>query len=135
MRRALPFLLLSLCLPGTAVHALDAPPRAPHGWREGSNLPPPNSWQGSMSDFEPAIWQHGVWRHARHDRRLGWWYTAGMDWFAFEEPVFPYPDMFTPAGYPGGWWYWCGRSAEYYPYVTACAGGWTPVAPKLLSPS
>jgi hypothetical protein len=135
MRRQFLFLLVGFALLSTASQALNARAGGAQGWREGSNLPPPNHWQGSVDDFDPGYWQHGVWRHARHDGRLGWWYRVRMDWFAFEEPVLPYPDMFTPAGYPAGWWYRCDAVEEYYPYVTLCPGLWSGVAPKLLGQS
>lgn len=27
------------------------------------------------------------------------------------------------------WWYYCGKPAGYYPYVSACPSGWTRVSP------
>lgn len=132
MRRPFCLLLLSLCLLGTAALAQDASSR---GRPDGSNLPPPRHWQGNMDDFDPGFWQHGSWRHGLHNGRMGWWYKVRMDWFGFEEPVFPHPDLLIPPGQAAGWWYWCDAAQDYYPYVTLCPGPWSQVAPRLLGPS
>ena len=34
------------------------------------------------------------------------------------------------SGHPEGYWYFCAETQAYYPYVTECAGGWQPVAPR-----
>jgi hypothetical protein len=99
---------------------------------EGSNLPPPQKWQGSMDDFDPGFWQHGVWRHGLHDHRMGWWYKVRNDWFAFDEPILPYPDLFTPTGYATGWWYWCDAAGDYYPYATLCPARWTQLPRQMI---
>ncbi|MEN6585085.1 MAG: hypothetical protein ABFE02_03410 [Sulfuricella sp.] len=31
---------------------------------------------------------------------------------------------------PGNYWYYCGESRGYYPYVKTCPGGWQRVAPQ-----
>jgi hypothetical protein len=31
---------------------------------------------------------------------------------------------------PAGYWYYCGGSRAYYPYVKECPGGWQRVAPQ-----
>ncbi len=31
---------------------------------------------------------------------------------------------------PAGYWYYCGDSRAYYPYVKECPGGWQRVAPQ-----
>jgi len=117
-------IMLALTFLASAARAL--------AWQEGSNLPPPQKWQGQMDDFDPGYWQHGVWRHGLHNHRLGWWYKVRMDWFAFDEPALPYPSHLTPAGYPAGWWYWCDPAGDYYPYVTLCPAPWTQMKPRLL---
>ncbi len=34
------------------------------------------------------------------------------------------------ASLPQGYWYYCGESKTYYPYIKECPGGWQPVAPQ-----
>ncbi len=57
-------------------------------------------------------------------------------------PAYPYPPVYTapPVQYvlppvqqgppPVQYWYYCNRPQGYYPYVTACPGGWRQVQPK-----
>jgi hypothetical protein len=35
----------------------------------------------------------------------------------------------APAPTGGNWWYYCGDSRAYYPYVKDCPGGWQRVSP------
>src|SRR5262249_25681042 len=37
-------------------------------------------------------WHDGHWFHGRHAGRFGWWWTLGDDWYAYDEPAYPYPD-------------------------------------------
>jgi hypothetical protein len=102
---------------------------SPH--RFGStNLPKPNNWRGNVHDFDLASWQGGNWQHVNHNGRFGWWWTVGPDWYFFDAPVYPYPDLYTPLGQPFGWWYWCDTYSEYYPYVTYCPVAWESVMPS-----
>ncbi len=41
----------------------------------------------------------------------------------------PSPAVVVPPIAPQMFWYYCYKPAGYYPYVTQCAGGWTPVVP------
>ena len=110
-------------------HHDTAPARVtPHRFGN-TNLPRPNSWRGNARDFDLGAWQSGAWRHEDHGGRLGWWWVIGADWFFFDAPVYPYPDLYTPLGEPLGWWYWCDAYNEYYPYVTDCPVAWEPVMP------
>jgi len=93
-------------------------------------LPRPYNWRGNTRDFQPRVWQGGGWRHAMHDGRLGWWWVVGPNWYSFAEPVYPYPDLYTPLGLPLGWWYWCDPLQQYYPYVTVCPVPWESVMPR-----
>lgn len=120
-------------------------PRGPMGWHDfhhdtapakiaphrygNTNLPRPNSWHGNVHDFDLGNWQGGGWRHENHGGRFGWWWVVGPDWYFFDEPVYPYPDLYTPLGEPIGWWYWCDAYNEYYPYVTYCPVEWEAVMP------
>jgi len=94
------------------------------------------------------VWRGGEWRHARHDGRLGWWWIAGGMWYFYPQPVYPYPDPYTPpvvvvqtapAPVPqppaptvqpqqaAQVWYYCEASKTYYPYVSSCPAGWKTV--------
>ena len=113
-----------------AFHHDTAPARiAPH--RFGStNLPRPNGWRGDVHRFDVPNWQRGAWQHVVHGGRLGWWWVVGPDWYFFNAPVYPYPDIYTPYDRPFGWWYWCDPYQEYYPYVTTCPVLWESVMPR-----
>ncbi len=137
---------------GHAAGAFHAPPvfhggpRGPVGWGDfhhdtapvkiaphrfaGTNLPRPNSWRGNVRDFDLHTWQGGGWQHSSHGGRLGWWWVVGPDWYYFDAPVYPYPDLYTPYQQPLGWWYWCDPYQEYYPYVTYCPVPWESVMPQ-----
>jgi hypothetical protein len=120
-------------------------PRGPVDWNEfhhdtapakvaphrlaGTNLPRANTWRGNRHDFDLRTWQGGAWQHVAHGGRLGWWWVVGPDWYFFDTPVYPYPDLYTPAGERLGWWYWCDAYNEYYPYVTYCPVSWESVMP------
>lgn len=39
-------------------------------------------------------------------------------------------DAAAPAGRPVGYWYYCQEPEGYYPYVTACPGGWRQEEPR-----
>lgn len=83
----------------------------------------------------------------------GWPYYGFSPW---AYPYYPYPYYpYYPAYYPApvvvqqqpttyieqpapqaqpqaatGYWYYCGNSGAYYPYVTECPAGWQRVAPQ-----
>ena len=40
-----------------------------------------------------------------------------------------YIEQASPQALAPGYWYYCGGSNAYYPYVKECAGGWQQVAP------
>jgi hypothetical protein len=102
---------------------------SPH--RFGStNLPKPNNWHGDIHNFDLSRWRSGAWQHVTHDGRLAWWWVVGPDWYFFDSPVYPYPDLYTPLNKPFGWWYWCDSYQEYYPYVTYCPLPWESVMPR-----
>jgi hypothetical protein len=121
-------------------------PRGPVGWSDfhhdtapakvsphrfgDTSLPLPSSWHGNIRDFDLHTWQSGKWQHVSHGGRSGWWWTVGSDWYFFDAPVYPYPDLYTPYNEPIGWWYWCDPSEEYYPYVTSCPIPWESVMPQ-----
>lgn len=60
------------------------------------------------------------------------WYPFDDGWFAWSPPVVverrPVVVQSLPPGpAPQSFWYVCQNPAGYYPYVTTCPGGWTPV--------
>lgn len=111
-------------------HHDTAPARvAPHRFGI-SNLPRPSSWRGDMHDFDLVRWQGGRWLRGDHGGRTGWWWIVGPDWYYFDAPVYPYPDLYTPLNQLIGWWYWCDPYQEYYPYVTYCPVPWESVMPQ-----
>jgi hypothetical protein len=103
-------------------------------------------------DHDLGRWQRGYWHHGHHLGRHGWWWVVGGTWYFYSEPIYPYPDPYTPpvvvlapqsapapapapvvsqpiiAPPPVQYWYYCDASKAYYPYVATCPGGWRPVA-------
>ena len=96
-----------------------------------------------------AVWRSGGWRHARHGGRLGWWWIVAGAWYFYPEPVYPYPDPYTPPVVvtqsplqpaeppPAQFWYFCAAANGYYPYVSSCPSGWetVPATPPTTLPS
>jgi hypothetical protein len=94
-----------------------------------------------------GIWRGGRWIHDMHDDRWGWWWVAGGMWYFYPQPVYPYPDPYTPpvvvvqpnvAPAPqaaGRVWYYCQAYNGYYPYVANCPSGWSAVAPTPAVPA
>jgi len=90
-------------------------------------LPQPNHGGARLNE---GRWRGGRWYHGSHDGRFGWWWTIGPQWFFYDRPTYPFPDIYGPAGAPRGWWYWCDVYQDYYPFVTRCPSGWRPVPPR-----
>jgi hypothetical protein len=107
------------------------------GWDRHDDRP---AWRGDIRRFHDRDfdhWRGGHWVHERHDGRLGWWWvipTLGL-WYWYSQPVYPYPNPYTPpvvvvpqttpgAPPPAQYWYYCDASKTYYPYVQSCPGGW-----------
>ncbi len=109
----------------------------------------PPVWRGDIRYFDRhdlPRWRGGVWRHARHQGRLGWWWVVGGSWYFYSQPVYPYPDPYIPPvvitqsdpvepapaiivapAAASQSWYFCVSSDSYYPYVASCPEGWTTV--------
>jgi len=85
----------------------------------------------------------GRWEHGWHGGHLGWWYIDAGVWSLYPY-YYPYPYYAYPAPYPYAPaleaplvsgnvppppqnWYYCDAANGYYPYVTACPGGWRAV--------
>jgi hypothetical protein len=87
-------------------------------------------------EHDMARWRAGHWFHGEHFGRLGWWWIVDGTWFFYPAVVYPYPDPYVPptvvtqAPAAPAYWYYCPSAQEYYPYITACPEGWTPVAPQ-----
>jgi hypothetical protein len=78
-------------------------------------------------------WHGGHWIHGEHLGRLGWWWVVGDGWYFYPAPVYPYPDPYVPPSIvapAADYWYHCPSANAYYPYVTECPEGWTPVVPQ-----
>lgn len=117
----------------------------------------PPVWRGDIRHFDRhdfPRWRAGAWRHARHQGRLGWWWVVGGSWYFYSQPVYPYPDPYTPHYYmqsepqvvvieqereapppeivvappvASQSWYFCVSTQGYYPYTTSCPEGWVSV--------
>jgi len=99
-------------------------------------------WGGDIREFhnrDLPRWRAGYWHHSVHDGRLGWWWVVGGLWYFYPQPVYPYPDAYTPpvvviqqtpSAMPGASapqaqsWYYCASAQSYYPYVPSCPEGW-----------
>src|SRR5262245_39307155 len=126
---------------GFAARGMAADPRAGH-WAEGHEI---ERWRhGEIQRFhehDMARWRAGHWFHGEHRGQLGWWWVVDGTWFFYPTVVYPYPDPYVPPTVvtqaPSSaptYWYYCQSAQEYYPYITACPEGWTPVAPQPPTP-
>lgn len=118
-----------------------APQRAPvapieHAPRAYGAVPAP--YRGTIHRFvdqDARVWRGGHWHHDHHRGRYGWWWVVGGLWYFYPQPVYPYPDPFSPGDVdygpsgPGQYWYYCESKGQYYPYVTDCPEGWEAVIP------
>jgi len=118
------------------------------GRRDGGRHDHGRNWHGDIRVFHARDfprWRAGHWRHGRHEGRLGWWWVVAGVWYFYPQPVYPYPDPYTPpvvviqqttppaqppASGPGALspqaqnWYYCESAKSYYPYVPSCPEGW-----------
>lgn len=143
--------LLGIVLLGIALPASAEREEGRHGgersaWHEHERGERGEWHGGEMRHFEREdahLWRGGRWVHDWHDGRMGWWWLAGGAWYFYPQPVYPYPDPYTPAvviQQPAApvvvapqttaqVWYYCAASKGYYPYVATCPSGWQTVAP------
>ncbi|HWQ94698.1 MAG TPA: hypothetical protein VN418_04250 [Gammaproteobacteria bacterium] len=102
-------------------------------------------WDGNIREFhnrDLPRWRAGYWHHGAHEDRLGWWWVIGGLRYFYPQPVYPYPNPYTPpivvipqtppAGYSAPApqaqnWYYCASAKNYYPYVPSCPEGWRTV--------
>jgi hypothetical protein len=108
----------------------------------------PHWGHGGIARFHEGDWDRwraGHWFHGEHFGRLGWWWVVDGAWYFYPVPVYPYPDPYIPPMVaapapppspqsPPQYWYYCPSMRGYYPYVTECPEGWTPVAPRPAPP-
>jgi len=105
----------------------------PYGHEHGQDQPwlqHRHGWHGDIHrfhDHDMGMWQRGRWYQGNHGGRMGWWWIVGAAWYFYPQPVYPYPDPYTPpmvevapAPAPGPVWYYCRHPAGYYPYVAEC---------------
>lgn len=112
----------------------------PHRW--GPEIH--RDWPGDVHFHEVIVprWRTGRWVHGDHLGRAGWWWIVEGEWYFYPTPIYPYPDPYVPPGVvvaapapaPVQYWYYCPSVQAYYPYVSACPEGWTPVVPPVSSP-
>ena len=100
------------------------PLEAPHGFHDAPGhfgAPAP----GHFHAIAPDRWRSGQWHHELHAGRFGWWWVVDDGWYFYPNAAYPYPQ----------YWYYCGSAGAYYPYVSACPEGWTPVVPEQAPPA
>src|SRR5487761_1891716 len=119
--------------------------RGGEGWREGDGWRDRDIRYFDRGDLN--IWRGGRWVNDMHDDQWGWWWVAGGMWYFYPQPVYPYPDPYTPpvvvqpnvAPAPVApqtttqVWYYCEANKGYYPYVSNCPSGWRTVTPTTTS--
>ncbi len=99
---------------------------------------------GTVASASALAWHHG-------GARFGVYFGPGL-WYPpyyYSAPYYPpyynspyyYPTApAAPTAYveqssaqpaqPQGYWYYCGGSKGYYPYIKECPGGWQRVSPQ-----
>lgn len=45
--------------------------------------------------FDHDYWRRGHWYHGYRGGQFAWWWGLGNDWYAYDIPVYPYPDPAT----------------------------------------
>ena len=107
----------------------------------------PNAWadgHGHWGDRDHG--DRGHWERSGHDGHLGWWWVLGSAWLLYNvahpaAPSYTPPAVIVQSPPPTqvaptpGYWYFCGASGMYYPYVQTCASGWQPVPATPPAPS
>lgn len=102
--------------------------------------------QGNIREFyshDYHTWQSGYWHHGYYGPRFGWWWVVAGAWYFYPQPVYPYPDPYTPPVViiqPSAppvhvpqpqpqpqFWYYCESATGYYPYVSSCPEEWKKV--------
>jgi hypothetical protein len=112
------------------------PERERH-WDEHHWIEPERHWDGrpgwGWHGLDADRWHGGRWFHGEHLGRLGRWWIVDGAWHSYPAPTYPYPDPYVPPAVvapSASSWYYCPSANAYYPYVSECPEGWTPVAPQ-----
>jgi len=135
--------------PGTGVHEFNHEHSAPSvqvfNHQPGGTDPRRFDERRFLADrFDRDHWQHGHWFHGLHDGRTAWWWAIdGGGFYAFDQPIYPYPDYsedyyaadpyasqpLAESPYPTqpNVYYYCQDPPGYYPTVQECPGGWQTV--------
>lgn len=96
--------------------------------------------EGFYSPPDEKRWRTGHWVHDWHEKRFSWWWVVDPFWYAYPQPVYPYPTYVaaTPPqtgsarrGRAAVIWYYCDSPSGYFPSVRACSRGWYKVAATL----
>lgn len=69
------------------------------------------------------FWYHGYYGPSYH-------YYSPPPVYYYSAPQYTPEYIEREAPAPQNWWYYCGQSQAYYPYVKECPGGWRRVAPQ-----
>jgi hypothetical protein len=135
---------IALCLAAASL-VLAAPLAQAQPHRDRHEHDRGRGWHGDIRHFHEhdiGRWRGGHWYHGRYGGRLGWWWIVSGVYYFYPQPVYPYPDPYTPpvvvappvAAAPApapapssGTWYYCDAAGAYYPYVADCPSGWRPV--------
>jgi hypothetical protein len=112
------------------------------------------------SEHDVNIWRGGNWHRENHQGHFGWWWVAGGAWYLYPQPVYPYPEPYSPpvtvinerpavvqqsepafatahtVAPPALYWHFCDSAREYFPALAICPEGWksVPVSSPQSSP-
>jgi hypothetical protein len=137
LRHLVAGVLLGAMAAGAALPAFAEERHDDRGRHEEHGRPPERHYDHRYT-FE--TWHGGRWFHGDHGGRAGWWWVVGGLWYFYPAPVYPYPaapeTVYVGPAAPvpaAQYYYWCGRPAGYYPYVSGCHVPWQPV-PVVAAP-
>jgi hypothetical protein len=115
-----------------------APAPGRRGVRTGSGPAPRGARPAPPPGYDVPDWNYGYWYHGGYRDYLGWWWIVGPRWY-FVSSLYPYWERWPPTRVvvierpepdgtpPPAYWYRCADPGGYYPSVSECPGGWTPV--------
>jgi len=90
----------------------------PHFWGGAHVRGGPSFWWGPRVYLGPPV----LWAPSPYPYYSPHYYSPPV--VVESPPVYVEQQPATP-----GYWYYCQNPNGYYPYVSQCPGGWTPVAP------
>jgi len=85
-------------------------------------------------------WRGGRWNNSCFGGRCGWWWLAAGQWYFYDAPIYPYPQVVSGIGFvdpayvepapavmaapnsaaPPQFWYYCDNPEGYFPAVQTC---------------